>query len=103
MLGSVEYQFPLTANDQFQMVVFTDTGTVENNYTITDYRVSVGTGLRVTVPALGPLPLAFDIAFPVVKGPDDRERLHLLHRCLLLRSRSRASARRDEIETRPGQ
>ena len=75
MLGSAEYQFPLTANDQFQMVVFTDTGTVESNYDITDYRVSVGTGLRVTVPALGPLPLAFDIAFPVVKGPNDRERI----------------------------
>ena len=75
MLGSAEYQFPLTANDQFQMVVFADTGTVENNYDITDYRVAVGTGLRVTVPALGPLPLAFDIAFPIVKGPDDRERI----------------------------
>lgn len=75
LLGSIEYQFPLTANDQFQMVVFTDTGTVENGYSITDYRVSVGTGLRVTMPALGPLPLAFDIAFPVVKGPDDRERI----------------------------
>ena len=41
----------------------------------TDYRVAVGTGLRVTLPALGPLPLAFDIAFPVVKGPNDRERV----------------------------
>lgn len=75
LLGSLEYQFPLTANDQFQAVVFTDTGTVENSYSITDYRVAVGTGLRVTLPALGPLPLAFDIAFPVVKGPDDRERV----------------------------
>ncbi|RUL88520.1 BamA/OMP85 family outer membrane protein [Tautonia sociabilis] len=75
LLGSLEYQFPLTANDQFQAVVFTDTGTVENDYSISNYRVAVGTGLRVTLPALGPLPLAFDIAFPIVKGPDDRERV----------------------------
>ncbi len=75
MLASAEYQFPLIASDNLQMVVFADSGTVENEYQFTDYRVSVGTGLRINIDALGPLPLAFDIAFPVVKGPDDRERI----------------------------
>jgi outer membrane protein insertion porin family len=74
MIGSVEYQFPLTANDRFQMVVFSDFGTVENSYDIQNFRASIGTGLRVVVPALGPLPLAFDIAFPLAKGPDDKEK-----------------------------
>ena len=36
-----------------------------------DYRVSVGTGIRLYIPALGPLPLAFDFAIPLVKGPGD--------------------------------
>lgn len=76
-VGSLEWQFPWTANDRFQQVVFTDFGTVENDYSIHDFRVAVGTGLRVYLPQqlFGPLPLAFDIAFPVVKTADDRERI----------------------------
>lgn len=76
-LGSVEYQFPWTANDKIQQVVFSDFGTVESGYNFTQFRASVGTGLRIYLPQqmFGPLPLAFDLAFPVVKGPDDRTRI----------------------------
>lgn len=73
-IGSVEYQFPWTANDQFQQVIFADFGTVENDYTFSTFRAAVGTGLRVNVPALGPLPLAFDLAFPVSKMEGDKSR-----------------------------
>jgi outer membrane protein insertion porin family len=71
-LGSVEYQFPLSANDMFHQVVFCDFGTVENNYEFSNMRVSVGTGLRMVIPAFGPLPLCFDLAFPVEKANGDR-------------------------------
>ena len=71
-LGSVEYQFPWTANDMFHQVVFCDFGTVENDYRFNNFRVSVGTGLRMLIPAFGPLPLCFDLAFPVEKAPGDR-------------------------------
>ncbi len=71
-IGSAEYQFPWTANDMFQQVIFCDFGTVERNYDLKNVRVAVGTGLRVNVPALGPLPLAFDLAIPVVKADGDR-------------------------------
>ena len=71
-LGSVEYMFPWTANDKFFQVVFCDFGTVERNYDLKDFRVSVGTGLRMIIPAFGPLPLCFDLAFPVEKAPGDR-------------------------------
>src|SRR5262249_4577093 len=71
-LGSVEYQFPLTANDMFHQVVFCDFGSVESSYRFTDIRVSVGTGLRMLIPAMGPLPLCFDLAFPVEKANGDR-------------------------------
>lgn len=65
LVGSAEYQFPLTASDRLHGVVFSDFGTVESDYAINDFRVSLGAGLRVQVPALGPLPLAFDFAYPL--------------------------------------
>ncbi len=75
LLGSVEYQFPWTANDKFAQVFFADFGTAEQNYSITDFRVSVGTGIRLTIPQLTKnLPLAFDIAYPLVKAEGDRTR-----------------------------
>jgi outer membrane protein insertion porin family len=77
LIGSVEFQFPWVANDRFQQVVFTDFGTVEPGYDISNFRVTVGTGWRIYLPQqmFGPLPLAFDLGFPIVKGPDDRERI----------------------------
>ncbi len=76
LIGSVEYQFPWMANDKLQQVVFCDFGTVEDDYAISTFRAAVGTGLRVYLPQqmFGPLPLAFDLAFPISKGPEDRER-----------------------------
>ncbi|AMV37411.1 outer membrane protein assembly factor [Planctomyces sp. SH-PL62] len=70
-LGSLEYQFPWTAADTVHQVVFTDFGTVENDYSFNKLRVSVGTGLRLMVPALGPVPLGFDIAIPVMSAEGD--------------------------------
>ena len=66
-LGSVEYMFPLTADDMLKGVVFCDFGTVEEELNIhaEDYRVAPGFGLRIAIPALGPAPLALDLAFPV--------------------------------------
>lgn len=74
-LNTVEYQIPILPNDKMFWVAFVDHGTVERKFDIKDYRVSVGTGIRLSVPALGPLPLAFDIAFPVVKGPYDHRQI----------------------------
>jgi outer membrane protein insertion porin family len=73
-LGSVEFQFPWTANDKLQQVIFTDFGTVSNTLDLTGFRLAVGTGLRIYLPqqAFGPLPLAFDFAVPIVKEEGDR-------------------------------
>ncbi|WZO96607.1 BamA/TamA family outer membrane protein [Isosphaeraceae bacterium EP7] len=71
-VGSLEYQFPWTASDTLQQVIFCDFGTVEADYSFTNFRAAVGTGIRVSIPALGPLPLAFDLAFPVAKDPGDQ-------------------------------
>lgn len=74
-LNSLEYQLPILANDQLYAVGFIDTGTVERDVEITNYRVSVGFGLRVTVPALGPVPIALDFGFPIVRAPQDRDQI----------------------------
>ncbi len=71
-LGSVEYMFPLTASDSVRQVVFCDFGTVENSYDFHNFRASVGTGLRLTIPAMGPMPLALDLGFPVAKAAGDK-------------------------------
>jgi outer membrane protein insertion porin family len=57
------------------VVFFLDTGTVLNKPGLQDYRVSVGTGLRVNIPALSGAPLAFDFGIPLKKEPGDRTRL----------------------------
>jgi outer membrane protein insertion porin family len=72
-LGSVEYSFPLTADDMIKGVFFCDFGTVEEKINIDpdDYRVAPGFGLRIAIPALGPAPLALDFAVPVARENTD--------------------------------
>ena len=55
-------------------VLFTDTGTVIDDPGFEDYRVSVGAGLRLRIPALSNAPLAFDFALPIVYEDTDRKR-----------------------------
>lgn len=74
-LGTVEYQIPILPNETIQAVVFSDFGTVENDFGFENFRVTVGTGLRITVPGMGPVPLAFDFAFPVMDERFDEERV----------------------------
>ena len=74
-LNSHEYQIPVLANDKLWFAAFVDHGTVERSFEIKDYRVSVGVGVRISVAALGPLPLAFDFAFPVRQAPGDHKQV----------------------------
>ncbi len=71
---SAEISFPI-AGEQLRGVVFSDQGTVERNFEIHDYRVSVGAGIRLVLPFLGQAPLSLDLAVPVVKAPDDDTQL----------------------------
>jgi outer membrane protein insertion porin family len=48
---------------------------VERDVEIKNYRVSAGFGLRVTVPMLGPVPIALDFGFPIIKAPEDRQQI----------------------------
>jgi outer membrane protein assembly complex protein YaeT len=75
LLNSAEYQIPVLANEQLFFVAFVDSGTVEQGVRITDYRVSAGFGIRFVVPMLGPVPIALDFGFPIVKGPFDNQQV----------------------------
>ncbi len=61
--------------DLLSTVFFIDTGTVNAGAKLDQYRVSVGAGIRLHVPQLTPVPLAFDFGFPVMKEGTDRKRL----------------------------
>jgi outer membrane protein assembly complex protein YaeT len=74
-LNSLEYQIPVRANDQIYFVGFLDTGTVEPTVNLNNYRVSAGVGMRITIPMMGPVPIALDFGFPIVKAPEDRKQL----------------------------
>lgn len=73
LFTSAEIQQPVF-NENFRFVLFTDMGTITNSPGVDNWRITAGFGLRVTVPALTPVPLAFDFGFPVVKEPTDDTR-----------------------------
>jgi outer membrane protein assembly factor BamA len=75
-LNSLEYQMPIRASDQVFAVAFVDSGTVSPRIDQWEsYRVSAGFGIRFTVPMLGPVPIALDFGFPIVKARTDREQV----------------------------
>lgn len=69
--AGVQQEFPLV--DKFlNWVAFLDSGTVVDSVSLDDYRASVGVGLRLYIPAFGPVPLAFDFAVPIKKLDTDQ-------------------------------
>ena len=68
--ASAQYEVPIF-DEMVAGVAFCDSGTVTNDITFDQYRVSVGLGLRLYIPQLGPFPIALDFAVPVVKEDTD--------------------------------
>ncbi len=69
-----EISFPI-AGEQLRGVIFSDQGTVERDFEILDYRVSVGAGIRLVLPFLGQAPLSLDFGVPLVKNDQDDTQL----------------------------
>ena len=74
LLAGSEYTFPLIG-DMLRGVVFLDTGTVEKHFEVTNYRSSVGFGVRWLIPMLGQVPMSFDLGFPITKSSQDDTQL----------------------------
>jgi outer membrane protein insertion porin family len=70
-LGSLEYMLPVTANEMVKVVAFTDFGTVNTNVSLDNFRLSVGSGFRLSIPMMGPVPIAVDFAVPLMQQSTD--------------------------------
>lgn len=76
-IGTIEYSIPLY-EDILRFVLFSDVGNVVDdvgNDIFDSMRASVGFGVRVKIPMLGPRPIAFDFGFPILKEDDDDTRV----------------------------
>jgi outer membrane protein insertion porin family len=65
-----QYQFPILST-VIDGVAFIDSGTVNDDLGFDEYRVGVGVGIRLYIPQLGPTPMAFDFAIPLMKQEND--------------------------------
>ncbi len=74
-LGTVEYSIPVTAGEAVRVVTFTDFGTIDDSVTLNKFRMTAGLGMRLQIPAMGPVPVALDWAFPVFDEDEDQRRL----------------------------
>ena len=77
-INSLEYTFPVTADDLIRGALFVDFGTVEEDIELNseNFRVAPGLGLRVHLPFAGlGAPLSFDFAFPIATGEGDDEKI----------------------------
>jgi outer membrane protein insertion porin family len=77
MTATAQYMFPITADDMLKGVFFVDAGTVEPTITnwIDTVRVAPGFGLRISIPMMGPAPIALDFAFPISKESSDQQQI----------------------------
>ena len=69
-----EYTFPLIG-EVLRGVIFLDTGTVERELEIKDYRASAGAGIRLHLPFFGPVPMSLDFGLPIRKADQDDTQL----------------------------
>lgn len=74
LLAGLEYNVPIY-EEVLRGVVFTDMGTVREDFGFDNWRISVGAGLRIYVPMFGQVPFALDFAYPIRKQPGDRTRI----------------------------
>lgn len=70
LLTNAQYSFPLVG-DVLRGVTFLDMGTVEDDFGISSWRASAGFGVRLYIKYFGPIPLSFDLGFPIAKDRED--------------------------------
>ncbi|MEM9414864.1 MAG: outer membrane protein assembly factor BamA [Planctomycetota bacterium] len=66
----LEYEVPLY-EETVRWAVFTDQGTVQDDFGFDEWRVSIGTGFRFVIPFFGQAPVALDFAVPIVHEDGD--------------------------------
>ncbi|MEM6257341.1 MAG: POTRA domain-containing protein [Planctomycetota bacterium] len=73
-LTRLQYEFPVYS--QFiRWAVFTDQGTIQEDFGFDEWRVSVGTGIRLRIPFFGQAPIAIDFGFPILEEEGDETQI----------------------------
>ena len=73
---TVEVNFPIYEGEiRVRGVVFVDVGTVEGGVNFARIRSDAGAGIRFTLPILGGVPIAIDVAYPISRYSGDRTQL----------------------------
>ncbi|MEM1355879.1 MAG: outer membrane protein assembly factor BamA [Planctomycetota bacterium] len=73
-IARLEYEMPLY-DQVVRWAVFTDHGTVQDEFGFDEWRVTVGTGLRFVVPFFGQFPFAIDFAVPLLDEQGDETQI----------------------------
>ncbi len=68
--AGAQYEFPVWS-EYLSVVFFCDSGTVLDDVSLDDYRLSLGAGLRIYMPQFGEVPIALDVGIPILKEPTD--------------------------------
>jgi len=69
-LANAEVTVPLTG-ENFSALFFVDSGAIDSG----NYRVSTGIGIQILIPQwFGPVPMRFELGFPILKDDDDDTR-----------------------------
>ncbi|MEM9345558.1 MAG: BamA/TamA family outer membrane protein [Planctomycetota bacterium] len=73
-LTRLQYEFPVYS--QFiRWAVFTDQGTIQEDFGFDEWRVTVGTGIRLRIPFFGQAPIAIDFGFPILEEEGDETQI----------------------------
>lgn len=69
-ISRLQYEVPVYS--QFvRWAFFTDQGTVQDEFGFDQWRVAVGTGVRLQIPFFGQAPIAIDFGFPILEEEGD--------------------------------
>jgi outer membrane protein insertion porin family len=73
-IGRLQYEIPVY--DQFiRWAFFTDQGTIQDEFGFDQWRVAVGTGIRLRIPFFGQAPIAIDFGFPILEEDGDEQQI----------------------------
>lgn len=70
LVTRLEYEVPLY-QESVRWAIFTDQGTVQDDFGVDEWRVAIGTGLRFIIPFFGQAPVAIDFAIPLIEQDGD--------------------------------
>ena len=74
LLTTLQYEFPLV-DRYLRGVVFTDQGTISDDVSLSEWRVTAGAGIRMAIPFLSQAPFAIDFAVPLLEEDGDEDEL----------------------------